>query len=163
MEYARKEPVIAVVLSLIIWGLGQIYVGRTKDKKIVGVLMMAFDFLIIWYIIANLTRWVGVNSGDIAFRFSVMFIISLIMTPLSIYDAYLDAIKFNKEIEGKIKLQNPVFPDINRPNISNNTAEQKLQIEGNKKKKKPKFCSECGNKIEGNPKFCPECGNKLER
>ena len=29
------------------------------------------------------------------------------------------------------------------------------------KRKRSKFCPECGHKLEGTPKFCPECGNKL--
>ena len=173
VEIKEKSPGLAAVLSFIIWGLGQIYVGRTKEKTVLGVLLLIIDIVANIFGFALLTSNPGAAGVCIFLSF-----IGLIITILIVLDAYKDAKKYNKEKQLKSKTISETIIStegekiLHAPKRYTNDIKEQLEEEKippqnynepeiNILKKKPKFCVECGNKIEGNPKFCPECGNKL--
>ena len=174
VEIKEKSPGLAAVLSFIIWGLGQIYVGRTRGKTVLGVLLFIID------IVTNIFGFAFLISNPSVAVVCVFFsFIGIIITIIIVMDAYSDAKKYNKEKQVKSKIISETIlstkgekilhtPQKFVENIKEQLKEEEKitpQIYNEPKidtiKKKPKFCPECGNKIEGNPKFCPECGNKL--
>jgi len=177
VEVKEKSPGLAAVLSFIIWGLGQIYVGRTREKTVLGVLLLIFD--IFSNIIGYAFLVTNPSSGAVGVCIFFMFI-GIIITILIVLDAYKDAKKYNEEQKSKSKmipktilssegekiLQAPqsYISDIKEQLKKEEKITTQTYIEPEKRtiiKKKPKFCPECGNKLEESRKFCPECGNKL--
>jgi hypothetical protein len=161
----EKSPVLAAFLSFIIWGLGQIYAGKQVKK---GVALIFLDFFLMFLLLSPLMI--------------IILIIGLIVTPIIMWDAYKDAKEYNNEIQFKSKNKSETILSTNGEKILHtpqkvvNDIKQQLKGEeigktppknyddsekNNVKKKKLKFCTECGYKLDGSPKFCPECGNKL--
>jgi len=175
VEVKEKSPGLAAVLSFIIWGLGQIYVGRTKEKTLLGVVLFIID------IVGNIFGF-GLFVSNPGARGVCIFLIfiGLIITIVTVLDAYNDAKKYNNEIQSKSKMMPETIlsaegekilhtPQKFVDNIKEQLKEEEktttqTYTEPEKStitKKKPKYCPECGNKLEEAHKFCPECGNKL--
>lgn len=68
---SEKSPVIAVVLSFFIWGVGQLYQGRTK---------IGLVWLVVYVVSAVLTLLTGFLFAPIA----------LILWLVNLYDAYTE-------------------------------------------------------------------------
>lgn len=78
----KKSPTLAAVLSFLITGLGQIYVGQITR----GLAFLIFGFLV-----------AGVAS--LAYGGGIVWIIAIIIWGAAAYDAYTLAQKYNRHIE----------------------------------------------------------------
>ena len=170
IQEKEKSPGLAAFLSFLIWGLGQVYVGR---KKTLGIVLILID------IVQAIITIPLISNPGICILGSM---IGLVITIFIMLDAYKDAKEYNKEIQMRTKMKSETilssdgekilhapqrFVDEVKQQLKGEENEETLikthdePVKSSTKKKQPKFCSECGNKIEGQPKFCPECGNKL--
>ena len=92
-----KNPWIAAILNFILPGLGYFYAGKKK-------MIVSFGFLIlsIWVAIHDWNEITRILSGKISI--TEHFLLFIILYPIVFaYDAYFDAMLFNKYIANKNK------------------------------------------------------------
>jgi len=85
----EKSPALAAILSLLIWGLGQIYVGKSIAK---GAILIIGD--IAFCIIAFFLLFIPMSC-------IIISIIGVLLTIFIMIDAYKEAVEHNKNIESK--------------------------------------------------------------
>ncbi|MGH7885600.1 MAG: DUF5683 domain-containing protein [Thermodesulfobacteriota bacterium] len=98
----RKRPYLALFLSIVFPGLGQLYNGQHQKGFIVAALFMIINFLaskplaIIMEIGVDNIEMVESNTLVLFFGYSIA---ALFLTAVAMYDSKLTADKINKDLE----------------------------------------------------------------
>lgn len=101
---ALKRPYLALFLSFIFPGLGQLYNGENKKGFTIVAVFMTINFLVskpLSIIMENGVESLETVESNTMILFFGYSVAALFLTALAMYDAKLTADRINKELSGK--------------------------------------------------------------
>ncbi len=100
LEIQKKDPIIALVISFFIPGMGQVYAGKPVRGVVILLLMVFFPLILVFPFIGLVTPGFMMHSEtSITFLvvvFFIMFIIYMGFFFWNLYDAYRVAERYNQ-------------------------------------------------------------------
>lgn len=99
----KKEPIVAALLSFLLFGIGQIYVGKVTRGLIILVAgsVLSVVFVVGLMALGGLSSygmWYGVSPSGTILIWSLAFVVALLVFDIwQIYDAYKCAERLNKD------------------------------------------------------------------